>query len=334
MKYLQGRKEFDLILREREIPVPVHNQVLVRVLACGICGTDLHFLRKKEKYTPLGHEISALVTAVGESATKVSAGEMVVVEDLSACGVCTSCKNGESHLCRNMTGLEGQSGMGEYLLVHENNLVPCQGLTAEQATFVEPSAVALTACLAAEIRDDSGLVIWGMGPIALLCVAIGKYFHAKEIVCVGGRKGTRRNQRREEAALALGADRVCYFGEESLREKLPKETRSVIVTSPPATLSQAVLTAGYGGIIVPLGVAIDGDAKAEIDVDDLIFHKKKIVSVLAEPARYFPRCMELIRTGVIPTEKLLTHRISLTDPERFRQVFTKDEETIKAIIVN
>lgn len=334
MKYLQGKKEFDLIIREQEIPIPVHNQVLVRVLACGVCGTDLHFLKKNQEYTPLGHEISALVVAVGDSVTKVSVGEMVVVEDLSACGTCSSCKNGESHLCRNMTGLEGQSGMGEYLVVHENNLVCCQGLFGEQATLVEPSAVALTACLAADIRDDSGLVIWGMGPIALLCVAIGRYLHAGEIVCVGGGRDTKRSRKREKAALALGAARVCYSREGNWREELPKEIRSVIVTSPPATLSEAVLSAGYGGTIVPLGVAMDGNAGAKLDVDELIFHKKRIVSVLAEPARYFPRCIELIRRGVIPAEKLLTHRISLTDVEEFCRVFAGDEEVIKGVVVN
>ncbi len=334
MKYLQGKKNFDLVIREKEIPVPVHNQVLLRVLACGICGTDLHFLRKKEEYVPLGHEISAIVIAVGESVTKVSVGEMVVVEDLSACGTCTYCKNGERYLCRSMTGLDGQSGMGENLIVHENNLVPCQGLTGEQAAFVEPAAVALTACLAAGIRDDSSLVIWGLGPIALLCASIGRYFHAKEIVCIGGRRGTKRSRKREEAALELGADRVCYSKEENWKEEMPETIRSVIVTSPPATLSEAVLTAGYGATIVPLGVSMDEHSRADLDVDELIFNKKRIVSVLAEPACYFPRCIDLIRAGVIPTEKLLTHRIPLTDTEQFRSVFAEDEEVIKGIIIN
>ena len=137
MKYLQGKRNFDLVVCESDIPVPVNNQVLVKVLACGICGTDLHYLRSREEYTPLGHEISAIVVSQGNAVTKVSVGDMVVVEDAAPCGHCTYCKNNEHYLCRNTLGLNGQSGMGEYILVHENNLVLCKNLTREQATFVE-----------------------------------------------------------------------------------------------------------------------------------------------------------------------------------------------------
>ena len=63
--------------------------------------------------------------------------------------------------------------MGEYLVVHENNLVKCSNLSKEQATFVEPSAVAFSACLQANIREDKALIIWGMGVQALLCVGLG-----------------------------------------------------------------------------------------------------------------------------------------------------------------
>lgn len=95
MKYLQGRKEFDLVIREDKIPIPQFNQVLVRILACGICGTDIHYLKKSTNYQPLGHEISAIVVSIGENVTKVTVGEMVVVEDASPCGSCDNCKNGE-----------------------------------------------------------------------------------------------------------------------------------------------------------------------------------------------------------------------------------------------
>ncbi len=160
MKYLQGKRNFDLVVCESDIPVPVNNQVLVKVLACGICGTDLHYLRSREEYTPLGHEISAIVVSQGNAVTKVSVGDMVVVEDAAPCGHCTYCKNNEHYLCRNTLGLNGQSGMGEYILVHENNLVLCKNLTREQATFVEPAAVSLTACMNAQIREDRPLIIW------------------------------------------------------------------------------------------------------------------------------------------------------------------------------
>lgn len=321
-------------IRESEIPVPTHNDTLVRILACGICGTDLHFLRNNEAYTPLGHEISAIVVAVGESVTKISVGDMVVVEDCTSCGSCIHCKNGESHLCRNMTTLNGQSGMGEYLLVHENNLVSCRTLTKEQATLVEPATVAWTACMEAEIRDDRPLVIWGLGPLALMCVALGRYFHAKEIFCVTRKKDSQRGRKRTEIAYELGASRIFDADELRGKEGLWDEACSVIVSSPPSTVSDAARLAGYGSVIVPFGIALDNSAKTEIDIDDLILHKKRIIPVLTEPARFFPKCIRLIEKGTIPAEKLLTHQIRLTDTKQFRDVYTKDEAVIKGIIIN
>lgn len=334
MKYLQGRKGFDLKLCESEIPVPVHNQALVRVLACGICGTDLNFLRTKENYTPLGHEISAIVVSIGESVTKVSVGDMVVAEDCTACGSCQYCKNGEPYLCRNMTGLNGQSGMGEYLLVHESVLVPCRMLTKEQATFVEPTAVALTACLNAQIREDRPLIIWGVGPLALMCVSLGKYYHAAEIICVGHGSRTARQRKRRELALSLGASAVYDVRELKGRKKSFLDPCSVIVSSPPSTVPDAIELCGYGSRIVPFGIALDASANIKLNMDDLILQKKSIFPVLTEPASLFPRCIELIERGVIPTEKLLTHQIPLGDLRKFQTVYTEDEPVVKGIIVN
>lgn len=334
MKYLQGRKEFDLVIREDKIPIPQFNQVLVRVLACGICGTDIHYLKKSTNYQPLGHEISAIVVSIGENVTKVTVGEMVVVEDASPCGSCDNCKNGEFYLCRNTTGLNGQSGMGEYLVVHENNLVKCSNLTKEQATFVEPSAVAFTACLQADIREDKPLIIWGMGVQALMCVALGKYFHAKEIICVGHREESARSRKCEQLAMELGATEVTYTRYLKTREHLRDENCSVIVTSPPSTLTEAIRLVGYGSVIVPFGIALDDSTKTVIDLDDMILNKKQIKTVLTEPSCYFPRCIKLIEKEVIPTRRLLTHQISLTDTEQFRKIYMGDEAVVKGIIVN
>lgn len=334
MKYLQGRKQFDIRIMEQEIPVPGHNHVLVKVFACGICGTDLHFLKENEKYTPLGHEISAMVVALGDSVTGVRIGDMVVVEDLAPCGICPECRNGNSGMCRNMTGLEGQSGMGEYLCVHENNLVPCEGLTPEQASMVEPSAVALTACLAGNIREGETAVVWGLGPIALLCVPLLKYYHAGKVFCIGGSRGTRRNISREQAARDLGADAVYYSGDDKIEEKLPDDVRTVIVTSPPGSLPEAVKTAGYGSTVVVLGVNLGREQKAPVDVDDMVFGKKRLIPVLTEPAMYFPKCMDLIRLGVLPVERLITHKLRLTDIGLIRELYGKDRGVIKGILVN
>ena len=89
MRYLVGRKDMELAFMEKEIPKPGYNEVLVKVMACGVCGSDLHLLTHSEEFTPLGHEISGQVVEVGKGVTRVKIGEGVIVEDLTGCGVCT-----------------------------------------------------------------------------------------------------------------------------------------------------------------------------------------------------------------------------------------------------
>ena len=106
--------------------------------------------------------------------------------------------------------------------------------------------MAFTACLQADIREDKPLIIWGMGVQALMCVALGKYFHAKEIICVGHREESAKSRKCEQLAMELGATEVTYTRYLKTREHLRDENCSVIVTSPPSTLTEAIRLVGYG----------------------------------------------------------------------------------------
>lgn len=92
MKYIQGGAEFQLHILEKEIPSPKAGQVLVRICFCGVCGSDLSLLRKRQEIGPLGHEVSAIVEETGEGVTDLKKGDLVVVEDLGRCGKCSNCK--------------------------------------------------------------------------------------------------------------------------------------------------------------------------------------------------------------------------------------------------
>jgi threonine dehydrogenase-like Zn-dependent dehydrogenase len=113
---LYGRKYLEIEEREVEVRSPGHEEVIVRVLACGICGTDLNFVRQwTGPAMALGHELAGEVVEVGAGVRTVSVGDQVIVEDCTLCGTCPACKGGRPDLCRTMFGLEGQSGMGQYL---------------------------------------------------------------------------------------------------------------------------------------------------------------------------------------------------------------------------
>ena len=173
MQALFAKAPFQIEIRELPMPRPGPGEVLVKVHACGLCGTDLHFVRDwAGDPMPLGHEIAAEVVEPGPGVTAYRPGERVIVEDVGMCGVCENCKNGRYDRCRNNYNLNGQPGMAEYMAVNEHLLNRFEGLDYVQASLVEPLAVAINAVLHAEIPLGGDVVVYGPGPIGLMCVRL------------------------------------------------------------------------------------------------------------------------------------------------------------------
>ena len=151
MKAVFARSPFDIQIRDVEARKPGIDEVLVRVRACGLCGTDLHFARDWQgEHQPLGHEIAAEVVEVGDGNVPYKPGDRVIVEDVAQCGICAHCKSGKPYLCRNMYDLNGQPGMAEMMTVNYHLLEPFEGIDWVHATLVEPMAVAYNTVLNAD----------------------------------------------------------------------------------------------------------------------------------------------------------------------------------------
>jgi len=335
MYSLQAKKYFDFRLVETEARQPSYNEVLAKVMACGVCGSDIHLMKRAEEYSPLGHEISARVVETGPGAKRFKAGDTVIVEDVTLCGHCTQCKQGNTHLCRNNYDLGGQSGMGEFLTVHENALVPYEGLEPVQASLTEPLAVSLNTYLAAKVPPNGTLVVYGIGVLGLMCAKLAKHYGASKVICVGSKRGSQRNKIREEAAHKMGADLVLYSDddiEKRVEEFFGAKADAVIVTSPPGSVPDAVKTAGFGANVVVIGLDLGENSSAKIDIDKLILNKNSMVPVFAEPAKMFPLSIELIKAGVIDADLLITHTVGLKETEKLNQLLSEDMPVIKAVV--
>lgn len=337
-KCLVGGKGFKLELREIDLPTPDYNEVLVKIYVCGVCGSDLHLLSHQADLTPLGHEISGKVIEIGRAVSKVKVGDDVVVEDKTYCGRCTACKNGHIELCSDMHDLTGQSGMGEYICVHENMIHVFEGITPEEAAFTEPLAVCINTYLTAQVPPHGRVVILGIGPLAIMCAALAVHYGASFVACVGSKEGTKRNKIREDAALAAGADTVTYMScdhyKETLKLRAGGPIDAIIVTSPPGTIKDALDLADYGTRIVPIGLDLGENSKVQIDIDRIIMQKNAIVPFIAEPAGKFPLSLELIRDGVVNVKELITHEIPLEEATVLKDLFHNDNGVIKVMIKN
>lgn len=315
---LFGRRYLDIQLRERWIEAPGEERVIVKVRACGVCGTDLNFLRDwKDDYLPLGHEIAAEVVEAGRSVRGFAPGDRVIVEDCSMCGTCADCKSGHPELCRNLYTLEGQPGMGEYLSVRANSLVKFEGLDYAPACLTEPLAVALTAVLNARIPPGGSVLVLGNGPLGLMAARLARLQGAGWVGITGPAANSARGRARLQAAGRLGCDRVIEIGRDDLeglvKGRFPAGVDRAIVSSPPESLPDALKVIRFGGIVTFFGLHLGGRSRVELDVNDLVFRKISLIPTFAEPALNFPLANRLLRDGLVDAGALITHTFGLDD---------------------
>jgi threonine dehydrogenase-like Zn-dependent dehydrogenase len=339
MKAVFARKPFDFQTREVDIPTPGDGEVLVKVHACGLCGTDMHFaVDWTQDYMPLGHEIAAEVVELGKGVTTCRVGDKVIVEDVGMCGVCEHCKNGEPYRCRNNYNLKGQPGMAEYMAVSEHLLNKFDGLDYVHASLTEPLAVALNTVLHADILLAGSLVVYGPGPIGLMCVRVARLQGAANVTLVGYSSQSPREVARMQVGAAFGADHLIYAADqdpaETVRSIFPNGADRVIVTSPPKTLPSAVKMCAFGGIVSFIGINLGGQSAVELDVNDLIFNKVTLRPTFAEPGIKFPVSIRLLKGGLVDARQLVSHTFTFAETERiFRMNADGNEKVIKAVLV-
>ena len=312
-----GKKYLDLDIRELELE-PGPSDVIVNVLACGVCGTDLNFIRDySENYMPLGHEIAGEVVECGPLVTNVKPGDTVTVEDCSMCGNCPDCKNGHPEFCRQMYTLDGRPGMGEYVMVNCGNLNVYTGLSPVHACLTEPLAVALAAVNKADIPVNGSVMIFGAGPIGLLTAALARQKGAGWVGISGRSANSPMNAARLKLAETLGCDMIVTTQTQDLVEEVrkvhPQGVDRVIVTSPPQSVPPAFDIIRFGGSISLLGLSFKGDHCIPFDINAAIFNKTSINTVFAEPAIGFSTATELIKRGIIDASLFQTHTFNFNN---------------------
>lgn len=329
----------EIAYRNVEIPMVGPNDVLIKVKACGICGTDIHFHQEfpEGKPTPLGHEVSGIVESVGSEVRSVESGTRVVVQNHVPCGVCAACLNQRYDACTDIrTYMEDQAGMGEYLVVPSAMVVRFDGLDFAEATLAEPVTVALDLCREAAVRMYDDVLIMGPGTIGLSCIPVVKKQGAGNVVVAGHDLDSVRGRYRKRIAESFGADLVVDTAKPNWKQELgrhyPALFDRVIVTSPPNTLADGIDLAGFRGWIVYDGISYNDDS-VTFKANDFHFNKKRLIASHAIPNWGFPQALELLRDGTIEASALLTHRYPFTQVEQaFLDYSSRELEIIKVAI--
>lgn len=299
----------DLRLVDVGEPVPGPGEVVVRVEASGICGTDRHLFLGEFPCTPpvtLGHEFSGLVTAVG-AGVELALDSRVTCDPNIPCLTCGQCLRGRVNLCQNNrpTGVGRDGGFAPFALIPARNAIPLPAdLHPHHGALCEPLACTLHGLDMAALRPGERCMILGGGVIGLLAVQLARAAGAEVMMLT-------RSRAKQDRALSLGATQVAASPEQALA-LWPTGADAVIECAGVAhTVEAAPSLTAIGGRIVILGVLPKG-AKVKIEPFDLLFREISILHSFLNPFTQ-ARAARMIASGAIDVAPLITRVISLDE---------------------
>jgi threonine dehydrogenase-like Zn-dependent dehydrogenase len=297
----------------RDVPEPIARagEVVVRVHACGICGSDLHFARGLEPPPAVcpGHEICGWVAA---AAPGIAAGQAVVVEPLVACGGCQACTRGEPNLCAalEILGRHRPGGFAEAVAVPVGSVYPVPaGLPLDAAVLTEPLAVAVHAVDRVGVAPGTAVLVLGGGTIGLLTAFVAVRAGAEVTIAV-------RHPHQRRAALDLGAAAAVHaVTDDALRDAVAGRRPDVVfetVGGRASTFALALACVRPGGSIGLVGVftgPLTVDAEALLAKEARVVPSMMYRRTLATPD--FARALAMLRDEHPRLAPLVTHRIPL-----------------------
>lgn len=297
-----------LTLAEVDRPIARRGEVLIRVEAAGVCGSDRHMVKGEYPTAlpvTLGHEFCGIIEAMGEGATRLQPGDRVTVDPNIACGTCPACRAGKPNLCDTLTaiGVFRDGGFAEYVAVPEAQayLLP-PGLDPRHGAFSEPLACCLHALDLAEIRPGMSVAILGGGVIGLLMVQLARLAGATTVIL------STRQQPRRELALATGATHAVP--PDTVETVLPAGVDVVIeCAGVPETFAQALRLAKKGGTVVIFGVTPKGTT-VQVEPFDLLVREIRLVSAWLNPMTH-ARAADLVASGTLQLDPLISQVITL-----------------------
>lgn len=310
----------NMTIEEREKPTAGKEEVLIRVKACGICGTDVHIFEGDQGSADvtgpiiLGHEFSGEVEAVGANVTRFKVGDRVCVDPNWYCGSCDPCRDGVVHYCENMQsyGVTLDGGFGEYCAVNEKVVYPLgENTSFEQGAMVEPLGCCLHGIDMCDIKAGDKVVVIGGGMIGLLMVQLAKLEGAAQVALLEPVESKRQVGLQLGASVAI--DPLSTDVDAALKKAGFDHVSHVIeCVGRPQTIQMGIQIAGYKAIVMMFGLT---KPEETIQVFPFEFFKKEIVlkASFINPCTQ-KRALDLIDAGrvdvtsmvyeVAPLEKL------------------------------
>src|SRR5215216_597880 len=280
--------------------------IVVKVGACGICGTDIHIIDGEfppTKYPVIpGHEFGGTVVAVGDKVTGVKAGDRVGVDPTLNCGECYFCQRGQGNLCErwNAVGITTPGGFAECVAVPERTVYPLpEGMSFAEAALIEPVSCVVHGFHMLQPRVGDSFSIYGAGPMGLQNAQVARFNGARLVAIID------INSSRLDVARSFGFD-VVGASLDEVRHVAPRGFDNVIeATGKTKVAEQAIDAVIRRGKLLLFGVCPPGE-KAAYDPFKIYNEEITILGSMAVLNSYGP-AIDVIAAGAVDTEKMVTH---------------------------
>ena len=348
----------ELKLADKPVPAPGVAEVLVRVDAVAICGTDLEVIAHgdpalvrggkpfNQDFTP-GHEYMGTVAALGPGVDEFAVGERVAVEIHAGCGRCERCREGMYTACLNYgmnypghdkghraNGFTTDGGFAEYAVNHVNTLVRVpQAMSDEEATLIVTAGTATYGLdvLGGLIAGQS-LAVIGPGPIGLMAVGVAKALGAAPVILIG----TQRDRSRLDIGRRFGADEIVTVEEGDPVDAVRRFTRgrgvdyAMECSGAPMAVNQAAYMVSRGGRIC---LAAFAHEPVLVDVAHLVSNNIYVFGIRGEGRSAPRRAAALMAEQRFPAKLVHTHTFSLEEvPTAIRYAAERVEDAIKVVV--
>jgi L-iditol 2-dehydrogenase len=327
-------------VRLEEIPVPKisSGEILARVEACGLCGSDvLEWYRVKKAPLVLGHEVAATIVEVGKDVKHYKTGDRIAIAHHVPCNTCHYCLTGNHTACNTLRSTNiDPGGFAEDIRIPAINvdrgifLLP-DGMFAEEATFIEPLACVIRGQRKVNIKLGSTVLVLGSGMAGLLHIHLARLLGAGKIVA------TDITEFRLTAAKQFGAD-VVINGKEYTPDKLRKINNGmlsdivIVCAGAASVLDQARKSVERGGTVLFFALS-DPGVILPVSINEFFVRNEVTLttSYAGSPSDY-QAALDLIATGTTRVKDMISHRLGLKDAGLGFQLVASAKDCIKVVI--
>ena len=328
----------DLRLEDVMTPKIKDDEVLIRIHATGICGTDIHIYRGEWKTRMpiiLGHEFSGAIAEIGRDVSNLNVDDPVVAEPNIPCGSCYFCRMSErNYFCENLqaVGVTINGAFAEYVKIKAANVYKLpKDLSLDEAALIEPLACCIRGIDQAGIRVGDTVAIIGAGPIGLILLQLAKLAGASMLI------QTDMEDARLKMARKLGADYVINITEEDPVEAIKRLTNgygtdvAIEAVGSPKAITQAMRATRRGGRLNIFGVSPQ-DAVWEVKPFELYDKELTITTSYRSPFT-FQRAVKIVSSRKVKLKPLISHVFRLEEIQRAFEVAEKRlEDAVKVLV--